>query len=62
MVVVGSGFGGAVTALRLTEAGHRVLVLEKGRRLGDEDLLVGMSYVDRPLLRRVGLPFLLRRG
>ena len=39
VIVVGSGFGGAVTALRLTEAGHRVLVLEKGRRLTDEDLL-----------------------
>jgi cholesterol oxidase len=39
VVVVGSGFGGAVTALRLTEAGHRVVVLEKGRRLTDDDLL-----------------------
>ncbi len=39
VIVVGSGFGGAVAALRLTEAGHRVLVLEKGRRLSDDDLL-----------------------
>lgn len=39
VVVVGSGFGGAVSALRLTEAGHRVVVLEKGRRLSDADLL-----------------------
>ncbi|MFJ9740150.1 GMC oxidoreductase [Streptomyces sp. NPDC101166] len=32
VVVVGSGFGGSVTALRLTEKGYRVGVLEAGRR------------------------------
>ncbi|GAB2778372.1 GMC family oxidoreductase [Streptomyces chlorus] len=32
VLVVGSGFGGAVTALRLTEKGYRVGVLEAGRR------------------------------
>ncbi|MFD1661621.1 GMC oxidoreductase [Streptomyces caeni] len=31
-MVVGSGFGGSVTALRLTEKGYRVGVLEAGRR------------------------------
>lgn len=36
-IVVGSGFGGSVSALRLSEKGYRVLVLEKGRRFGPED-------------------------
>lgn len=31
-VIVGSGFGGAVSALRLAEGGYRLLVLERGRR------------------------------
>lgn len=36
-IVIGSGFGGSVSALRLVEKGYRVLVLEKGRRLGADD-------------------------
>ena len=31
-VVVGSGFGGSITACRLAEQGMKVLVLERGRR------------------------------
>ena len=31
-LVIGSGFGGAVTSCRLAQAGYRVLVLERGRR------------------------------
>jgi cholesterol oxidase len=36
-VVVGSGFGGSVSALRLAEQGYSVAVLECGRRFRDED-------------------------
>jgi cholesterol oxidase len=35
VVVVGSGFGGSVTALRLTEKGYRVAVLEAGARFDE---------------------------
>jgi cholesterol oxidase len=31
-VVIGSGFGGSVSALRLSEKGYKVLVVEKGKR------------------------------
>lgn len=37
VVIIGSGFGGAVSALRLVEKGYRVRVLEAGRRFEDED-------------------------
>lgn len=32
VIVIGSGFGGAITGCRLAEAGYRVLILERGRR------------------------------
>lgn len=41
-VVVGSGFGGGITACRLAERGMRVCVLERGRRFS------GGDYPDRP--------------
>lgn len=31
-VIIGSGFGGIVAVMRLTEKGYRVLVLERGKR------------------------------
>ncbi len=37
-LVIGSGFGGSVSALRLAEKGYRVGVIERGRRYRDEDL------------------------
>ena len=35
VIIIGSGFGGSVAALRLTEKGYRVAVLEAGRRFDD---------------------------
>ena len=36
-IIVGSGFGGSVSAHRLTQKGYSVLVIEKGRRFAPED-------------------------
>ncbi len=36
-IVIGSGFGGSVSALRLAEKGYRVAVIEKGKRYRPED-------------------------
>ncbi|MBI2407472.1 MAG: GMC family oxidoreductase [Gemmatimonadetes bacterium] len=36
-IVIGSGFGGSVSALRLSEKGYRVAVLEAGRRYADHE-------------------------
>jgi cholesterol oxidase len=35
--IVGSGFGGSVSALRLSEKGYKVVVLERGKRFGAKD-------------------------
>ena len=37
VVIIGSGFGGSVSALRLIEKGYSVAVLEAGRRFKDKD-------------------------
>lgn len=37
VIVIGSGFGGSVAALRLVEKGYRVTVLEAGRRFADDE-------------------------
>jgi cholesterol oxidase len=48
-VVVGSGFGGSVCALRLAEKGYGVLVLERGRRFEDDEYALSTWDVRRYL-------------
>ncbi len=38
VIVIGSGFGGSVAALRLSEKGYKVAVVEQGRRISPEDI------------------------
>ncbi|MBA3780625.1 GMC family oxidoreductase [Nocardioides sp. InS609-2] len=51
VLVVGSGFGGSVTALRLTEKGYRVGVIEAGARFEDSDFPDTSWDVKRYLFR-----------
>jgi cholesterol oxidase len=46
-IVIGSGFGGSVSALRLTEKGYRVAVMEMGRRWTPENLPPSSWYLHR---------------
>ncbi|MFI5798211.1 GMC oxidoreductase [Streptomyces sp. NPDC051677] len=45
VIVIGSGFGGSVSALRLTEKGYRVGVFEAGRRFADHELAKNSWHV-----------------
>ena len=59
VLVIGSGFGGSVTALRLTEKGYRVGVLEAGARFEDDDFPVTSwdrrHYLFAPALGMYGI-------
>ncbi len=58
-IVIGSGFGGSVSALRLTQKGYKVLVLEMGKRWEDKDFpetnFQIRKYLWAPLLRCFGI-------
>jgi len=58
-VIVGSGFGGSVSAMRLTEKGYSVLVLEKGKRYEDQDFAKSnwqyWKYLWLPAIRAHGI-------
>jgi cholesterol oxidase len=51
VVIVGSGFGGSVSALRLVEKGYRVAVIEAGARFGDGDFAQTSFDLKRFLFR-----------
>lgn len=58
-VIIGSGFGGAVSALRLVEKGYRVLLIEKGKRFQSKDFpknnLNLKKWLWLPLLKCFGI-------
>lgn len=59
VIVVGSGFGGSVSALRMAEKGYRVLVVEQGRHVTSSDMEAAASDAKK-LLRMPALG--LRKG
>ena len=58
-VIIGSGFGGSVSAMRLTEKGYKVLVLERGKRFKDDDFPKTnwniFNYLWAPVMRCFGI-------
>ncbi|MGK5085448.1 GMC family oxidoreductase [Bdellovibrionota bacterium FG-1] len=58
-IIIGSGFGGSVSALRLAEKGYKVCVLERGKRYQDSDFAQTNWDVRRflwmPLLKCFGI-------
>ncbi|MBI3913509.1 MAG: GMC family oxidoreductase [Chloroflexi bacterium] len=58
-IIIGSGFGGSVSALRLAEKNYRVLVLERGKRWRDQDFprtnWIVWKYLWLPALKCFGI-------
>src|SRR5512138_2977904 len=58
-VIIGSGFGGSVCAMRLIQKGYSVLVLEKGKRFRENDFAKSnwqfWKYLWLPALRAHGI-------
>lgn len=58
-VIIGSGFGGSVSAMRLAEKGYSVLVLEKGKQFKDSDFAKSnwqyWKYIWMPAIRAFGI-------
>ena len=58
-VIIGYGFGGSVSALRLREKGYKVLVLKRGKRFEDKDFAISnwafWKYLWNPWIRSFGI-------
>lgn len=50
-IVIGSGFGGSISALRLSEKGQKVLVLERGKKYSPGDFPRDVRRTDNLLWR-----------
>lgn len=60
-IIVGSGFGGSVSALRLAQKGYKVALIECGRRFEDDDYAKRMSQLRRYLyMPKFGMKGILR--
>jgi len=59
IVVIGSGFGGAVSAMRLAQKGYRVAIIEEGLRFDNKDFPKSnwhvTKYLFAPLARCFGI-------
>lgn len=62
VVVIGSGFGGSVAALRYAEAGYRVVVVERGDEVGPATFEPDLDMFWIPERQRFGMNVLRRRG
>ncbi len=62
VVVIGSGFGGSVAALRFAEAGRRVVVLERGDKVSRDTFQADLDFLWRPSRNAYGAHDLRTRG
>ncbi len=58
-VIIGSGFGGSISAMRLSQKGYKVLVIERGKRFEDKDFAESnwafWKYLWNPWIRSFGI-------
>lgn len=62
VVVIGSGFGGSVATLRFAEAGHQVVVLERGDRVSRDKFQADLDFLWKPARNAYGFHDIRPRG